>query len=215
MPLFASRGFLQIGQNGQMSRGLRRSGSTASLMSSDGRTSPTSSVGSSHERSHKAAGLELSATRARTLSQPSLPSSASTVRARKDSLPGRPASSLSQHRLSSLFHSPNSPRASSPALSVSSHVSSREDDVESQHLRERNWNSPRPKWESPSDKQIPRERRRSQTSSPVSALRVERDQNSSSPPTQRITSVSDGSLVQATASTNTVKETPTRVISPA
>lgn len=174
--------------------------------------SPASSVGSSHERSHRAAGLDLSqsgpmttsspitAIRTRTMSQPSLPTSTSTVRARRDSLTGRPGSSLSQQRLSSLFHSPKSPRAGSPALSVSSRASSREGEADGQQTRERNWNSPRPKWEPPSDKPAMRERRRSQIVSPVPSLQAEhRDRAGASPPSlyRRNSAASNGSETHA------------------
>jgi serine/arginine repetitive matrix protein 2 len=75
-------------------------------------------------------------------------------RTRTESHPSRPESATSHHSLDHhrRKHSFNSGRSSSPTSSVQSRDSEKDLELEVQreirHVRERNWNAPRPKWSS-------------------------------------------------------------------
>lgn len=130
------------------------------------------SVDSAHSRASSISPIQLRVSdRSRTLSQPTAPNGLQ-VRLRTDSktVAERPSSSLAHSRPSFSSHSHRVPdRAVSPTSSVTSQDSVQEKkwDVQ-QHVRERNWNAPRPKW-SLEEEQAKLVRRRSQVISPVSS----------------------------------------------
>lgn len=82
--------------------------------------------------------------RIRTLSQPTQPSD--RLKSTSVMSQQRPSSSLAYTRPSPLHTRHLSIRSESPASSVTSHSSLRSDELDRQHVRERNWNSPHPKW---------------------------------------------------------------------
>lgn len=124
----------------------------------------------SHSRASSISPIQLRVSdRSRTLSQPTTPNGLQ-ARLRTDSktVAERPYSSLAHSRPSFSSHSHHVPdRAVSPTSSVASQDSVQEKkwDVQ-QHVRERNWNAPRPKW-SLEEEQAKLARRRSQVISPV------------------------------------------------
>ncbi|KAI0940568.1 hypothetical protein AcW1_003729 [Taiwanofungus camphoratus] len=146
---------------------LSRKISTTSLRSTDdGRSSRASSVTSRSEYRERVKELEGERNKEREREwnrpQSALSRSSSSLnlreRERTGSHPSRPDSAQSflsparqtLHRHSSLNSMSSSSRASSPASSVSSRQVEKEQELGVKHeiaqVRERNWNSPRPKW---------------------------------------------------------------------
>ncbi|KAI0674762.1 hypothetical protein C8Q78DRAFT_499145 [Trametes maxima] len=152
---------------GSPAHGLSRKSSVASLTSTDdGRSSRASSVASRADHDERMHFLEQERSKEREREwnkpHPKLSRSSSSLslnkseRLRTNSQPTRPdsaASYLSPNRLTLHRHassnSLNSSRPSSPASSISGHSVELEVEHEIEHERERNWNSPHPKWNHP------------------------------------------------------------------
>lgn len=143
------------------------------------------SLDSSRSRSSSISPIQLRGSeRTRTISQPSPPSNSLRTRAQADTTAAqeRPSSSLAHSRPSISAHNHRltdrviPDRAISPASSITSQDSEQEVQREFQHVRERNWNSPHPKWNL-SEEQTKIARRRSQVVSPLpsSPVRLRHD----------------------------------------
>ncbi|OJT12743.1 hypothetical protein TRAPUB_10691 [Trametes pubescens] len=160
-----SWGFPSNGRESPAHR-LSRKSSAASLVSTeDGRSSRASSISSraDHDERTKFVDQERAKEREREWNKPKLLRSSSSLslnkseRIRTHSTPTRPDSAASYlspnrptlHRHGSSNSLASSSRPSSPAGSISAHSVEEEVEHVIEHVRERNWNSPHPKWVNP------------------------------------------------------------------